>query len=183
LVALPSKSVGTPSDLIPVAFSALCGICGWYGVRSWRRLWRAGRTTAECLVYDNGVRGWGVCVFLSMPLLVLYVLAGVGALSTRLFVACVIVVAPVALPMCLWGGYLFGTLLSGASSMDAPNDDDDLPPHLTGVRMFIVSRFIAASPPMQLPNRTPVGGRSPAPTGTADSLIRQASLCRVLQVC
>lgn len=42
-----------------VVFGLLFAIGGWWTVRTWRRLWRRGRSPWEHIVYDYGVRGFG----------------------------------------------------------------------------------------------------------------------------
>jgi hypothetical protein len=40
-------------------FAVIFGVGGWWTARTWRKLWRAGRSQWERLVYDYGVRGSG----------------------------------------------------------------------------------------------------------------------------
>jgi H+/Cl- antiporter ClcA len=40
-------------------FAVIFGVGGWWTARTWRKLWRAGRSQWERLVYDYGVRGFG----------------------------------------------------------------------------------------------------------------------------
>jgi hypothetical protein len=40
-------------------FAVIFAVGGWWTARTWRRLWRAGRSPWERLVYDFGVRGFG----------------------------------------------------------------------------------------------------------------------------
>ena len=40
-------------------FAVIFAVGGWWTARTWRQLWRAGRSRWEWLVYDSGVRGFG----------------------------------------------------------------------------------------------------------------------------
>jgi len=40
-------------------FAVIFAVGGWWTARTWRQLWRAGRSPWERLVYDYGVRGVG----------------------------------------------------------------------------------------------------------------------------
>jgi hypothetical protein len=55
--------------VLPLAvFVAYFAMGGWWTVRTWRLLWRRGRSTWERIVYDHGVRVFGfltaICLFL-----------------------------------------------------------------------------------------------------------------------
>jgi hypothetical protein len=48
-----------PAVLLAVITSPFA-IGAWWTVRTWKRLWRCGRTPRERLTYDRGVRGYGL---------------------------------------------------------------------------------------------------------------------------
>jgi hypothetical protein len=41
-------------------FAVIFAVSGWWTARTWRRLWRRGRSARERLIYDYGVRSMGV---------------------------------------------------------------------------------------------------------------------------
>ncbi len=127
------QSVG----FLGLALVTCTGCCGFWGVRSWRRLWRSGRTRSERMLYDYGVRGWGASMLLAMPL----VSGAVVSQFVDLFhdpwawlflVTMVFATFIVGLPFFLWGGYAFGSALGDMFPDDraeAGNSaQSDLPP-------------------------------------------------------
>jgi len=114
-----------------------CGLCGWLGVLSWRRLWRSGRTPLERWTYDLGVRGWGALMLISAPIATAI---GVGAAvdifrdpgAWLLVLACAFMAVWVGLPLCLWGGYVWGSFVGGnripISTDPHQKEPSDLPP-------------------------------------------------------
>ena len=132
-----SPFVFRPIDSLALGLSLLCGLSGWFGVRSWRKLWRRGRTRPERLVYDYGVRGWGVMILIATPLIVAFVLLGEShslrdRYTWRIVITSVVIVVPIALPLCLWGGYAWGLLVGGKSrdplAEPSGENQDELPP-------------------------------------------------------
>src|SRR6266446_9266488 len=118
----------------PLLLSGLwCGISGWLGVRSWRRLWRSGRTPQERMIYDRGVRGWGAVMLIAMPLLVGLVVWSVADTYTDpnawlLILACVFMGFLAGLPVFLWGGYILGSFAASNRFPADHNEPKDLPP-------------------------------------------------------
>jgi len=41
-------------------FASIFAVGGWWTVSTWKQLWRKGRSKWEILVYDHGVRGFGL---------------------------------------------------------------------------------------------------------------------------
>ena len=121
---------------LPVSIGVICGVCAFLGVRSWRRLWRSGRTPLERSSYDLGVRRFGITIVAASPLIGVFVILALGADTrspgTWTLLACVAFMAlSVALPLGLWGGYLLGWARAGAigSANDAHDGANvDLPP-------------------------------------------------------
>jgi hypothetical protein len=134
----PAIFAGPYSTYTPlVALSLFCGVFGWFGVKTWRKLWRSGRTPLERIVYDRGVRGFGAMMIIALPIVggaVALALAGNSQdPAVWMFVAASIFMAiPLSLPMGLWAGYAWGWIHAGALSQG--NDDtnakseEDLPP-------------------------------------------------------
>lgn len=121
---------------LPVIIGAICGVCAFLGVRSWRRLWRSGRTPRERSAYDLGVRRIGITMVAASPLIGVFVILALGA-DTRspgtwtLLVCVAFMALSVALPLGLWGGYLLGYARAGAigPAHDAEREaTHDLPP-------------------------------------------------------
>ena len=111
-----------------------CGLAGFLGVKSWRRLWRAGRTPLERVVYDQGVRGFGAFLLLISPACVIFGLQQADLpptwqtacleLGIGLFLGFV-----VGLPGWLWAGYVGGKFMAGMIQTDEhASDFKDLPP-------------------------------------------------------
>jgi len=123
-----------PIDPLLVFLALWSGLSGFFGVKAWRRLWRAGRTPLERMVYDHGVRGFGALMYLVTPLTVLliclFVLDLPRGLSEFAFLAALeFTVLMIALPLWLCGGYLFGNIMSGGLSQhDLRREPDGLPP-------------------------------------------------------
>jgi hypothetical protein len=128
----------SPTDLILVGLALCSGACGFYGVRSWRRLWRAGRTPTERFIYDLGVRGYGAFMLLLSPVLVGIVMWPLtdpmhspGGLL--LIISCVFVAFMIGFPLWLWAGYACGLIMSGVlpyqeARPHPATDSSDLPP-------------------------------------------------------
>ena len=110
-----------------------CGLFGWLGVKSWRRLWRSGRTPQEQMIYDRGVRGWGALMLITMPLLLGIVVWSLDAThrdpnAWLLVLACVLMGFLTGLPVFLWGGYVLGSFAASNRFPSNQNEPTDLPP-------------------------------------------------------
>jgi hypothetical protein len=112
-----------------------CGLSGFFGVRSWRRLWRSGRTPSERFVYDFGVRGFGAITILVAPWVAGSVMWRIlnAAHDTAAWIAalvCAILSLIVTWPLALWLGFLWGSMMSRAGWSRGAGDGDGngLPP-------------------------------------------------------
>jgi hypothetical protein len=112
-----------------------CGLSGFCGVRSWRRLWRRGRTASERFMYDLGVRGFGVIAILVAPVVagsviwrILHAVHDPAAWIAAL--VCAILSLIVTWPLALWLGFLWGSMMSrtGWQRDPAPGKGNGLPP-------------------------------------------------------
>ena len=86
-----------------------------FGVWTWRRLWRSGRTPWERIVYDQGVKRFGLATGVGLALLPPAIEWGPLRLVnvfTAAYVAEAVVGALVGLPIALWGGYLWGRTMA-----------------------------------------------------------------------
>jgi hypothetical protein len=109
------------------------GLAGFLGVRSWRRLWRAGRTRLERTVYDDGVRGFGAFMMMLSPFIVLLVLLTNGMSQDRpsflLALGFSILLGVVVGPLWLWAGFIGGHYMAGYVGIsDSEGAFTDLPP-------------------------------------------------------
>ena len=87
------------------------------GVWSWRRLWRPGRTPWERIVYNHGVKRFGLAIWVGLALLPPAIEWGplrVVNVFTTAYVLEAAVSALVTLPVALWGGYLWGRAMAGS---------------------------------------------------------------------
>ena len=125
------------SDALLLLLAALCGACGFAGVRSWRRLWRAGRSRSEQITYDLGVRACGPLMFFLLGAMGGFLAwIGVGKAydaGARMFVCGGAFMSfMIGLPLSLWAGFLWGSFMSGvvadAGVPAAGIRHDDLPP-------------------------------------------------------
>jgi len=97
-----------------VLLLVVLGLC-WWGVRTCRALWRRGTTPWGRLVYNYGVRGFGVMLAVSLSLMAGYAAAGGADTSTEALWRGIVVVATVAVfitPACLGLGYMWGTWMA-----------------------------------------------------------------------
>jgi hypothetical protein len=104
---------------VPVA------IC-WWGVRTCRTLWRHGSTEWGRLVYDVGVRGFGVSVAVVMVACGGYIGAKIVALSSADAVPCAIAgaifCAVFGMPVALGLGYFWGTQMAWFEGLEPDKD-------------------------------------------------------------
>lgn len=112
-----------------------CGLSGFFGVRSWRRLWRSARTPSERFVYDFGVRGLGAIAILMAPVVagsVIWRMLNAAHDSAAWIAAlvCAILSLIVTWPLALWLGFFWGSMMSrlGCYRERGVRDGDGLPP-------------------------------------------------------
>jgi hypothetical protein len=113
-----------------------CGLSGFCGVRSWRRLWRSGRTPAERFVYDFGVRGFGVIAIVLAPVVTGGVIwrtltATHDSAAWMAALVCAILSLVVTWPLALWLGFIWGSMMSGVgwNRERRAGDGNGLPPN------------------------------------------------------
>jgi hypothetical protein len=112
------------SPLLPLAARILTtfvllaipvGLLAW-GARTYRTLWRRGTTPWGRLVYDYGVRGFGLSTAVSTTVICAYLGATVLATSPtdswRCAIAGAVFAAIFGTPVCLGLGYLWGTWMA-----------------------------------------------------------------------
>jgi hypothetical protein len=87
-----------------------------FGLWSWRRLWRHPITDAYTrLVYQRGVRRFGVLLFVVLTLVVPFFEPGAldgATLASRRFWGDIVMRGVLNAPLCLWVGYWFGRTLA-----------------------------------------------------------------------
>jgi hypothetical protein len=94
-----------------------CGLSGFCGVRSWRRLWRHGCTPAERFVHDCGVRGFGNIALLVAPVVAGSVIwrrlnAAHDSAAWMAAIVCAVLSLIVTWPLALWLGFVWGSMTS-----------------------------------------------------------------------
>jgi hypothetical protein len=107
----PEHTFGRDDAAYLLGFAVVSGGFSALGVLAWRHLWRTGRTPAEAIVYNFGVRQCGIWAVLLSPLFALFIILALtgsvtGALLA-LFPLSVVVIA-MMLPLGLWAGYILG---------------------------------------------------------------------------
>jgi hypothetical protein len=115
-------------------FAVIFAIGGWWTARTWRRLWRMGRSPRERLVYDYGVRGFGFSTAVGLTAIItrlgwaadsagLFGPMMTGGLLSGLFFG-----TPVALHL----GYFWGTTFAALTGVEHDHRVElGEPPHLT----------------------------------------------------
>ena len=115
-------------------FAMLFAIGGWWTVRTWRQLWRCGRSDWEQLVFDRGVRGFGLQTGISLIAIIAW--AGwredsdgmFGPMMTGGALAGLFFGVPVALHM----GYFWGMNVARVIGVSRdPRVETGEPPHLS----------------------------------------------------
>jgi hypothetical protein len=130
----------SPLELIrdPKAFRAwvpLVGFCasvfaigGWWTVFTWRRIWRRGRSDRERVLYNYGVRGFGVFGSVGITLFITWLgwtadsadsHKFLGPLTTGGFLAGIFFGIPLSLQMGYFWGVLFAAFLGAESDSRA----------------------------------------------------------------
>ena len=123
--------------LLAGSSALILAVGGWWTVFTWRRIWRRGRSERERILYDYGVRGFGV--FGSVGILFLTTWLGwtvdaaesrglFGPLMTGGLLLGVFVGVPLSLQMGYFWGVLFAALVGPASDR---RTDRGEPPRVT----------------------------------------------------
>lgn len=116
-----------------VVFSLMFAVGGWWTARTWRHLWRCGRSAWERLVYDYGVRLFGFATAISIIIIVGWL--GSTADSGILFGPMMILGAlagfffgvPVALNLGYWWGSTLAVIVNAEHDSTLEIGE---PPHL-----------------------------------------------------
>jgi hypothetical protein len=125
--------IGTRWKFI-VIFSLIFAVGGWWTARTWRQLWRCGRSAWERLVYDHGVRLFGFSTAISIICIVSWL--GSTADSGNLFGPMMILGALAGVffgvPVALHLGYFWGNTFAAIVKVehDAQLEIGE-PPHLS----------------------------------------------------
>jgi hypothetical protein len=108
------------------------GIGAWWAVRTWKRLWRCGRTPRERLIYDWGVRGYG----LGMAVTIFCIVTWIGSTSDASLFGPMMVAGALAsiffgVPISLNMGYFWGSTFATVVGVEAdPRVETGEPPHV-----------------------------------------------------
>lgn len=115
-------------------FAVIFAIGGRWTVRTWRRLWRRGRSPRERLIYDYGVRSMGVIT-------AAYVIVGItwlgwktdsGGLFGPLMTGGAIAAVFFGVPVCLHFGYFWGRTFATIKGLEEdPKIEVGEAPHIT----------------------------------------------------
>jgi hypothetical protein len=115
-------------------FAITFAIGGWWTVRTWRRLWRRGRSQKERAIYDFGVRTYGF----SMAVSLFFIVTWLGRISEAehwfgpLMVGGAIAAIFFGVPISLHLGYFWGRIFAAVVGAKAdPRIEVGEPPHLT----------------------------------------------------
>jgi H+/Cl- antiporter ClcA len=106
---------------VPVA--AIFGAFGWWAAQSWQLLWRQGDNKWERVVYNYGVRGFGICMALAIPTILGCFGASSGDGTTdslRWLVGGVFFGVVFGLPVCLHLGYFWGVAFAKFNGIAKP---------------------------------------------------------------
>jgi hypothetical protein len=114
-------------------FAVIFAVGGWWTARTWRQLWRAGRSPWERLVYDYGVRGFGFSTAVGLTAIITWLgwatdSAGLfGPMMTAGLLAGLFFGTPVALYL----GYFWGTSFAALTGVEHDHRVEvGEPPHL-----------------------------------------------------
>jgi hypothetical protein len=121
-----SAHAGVLSDLVlrrlllfsPVA--AIFAFGGWWTVRSWRVLWRRGRSRREKIVYDTGVRGVGFTTAVGLCVLLTYSANELDGAESFGLLTCLAATTGLFLgfPISLHFGYFWGQALCNLTNVE-----------------------------------------------------------------
>jgi len=115
-------------------FAVIFAVGGWWTARTWRQLWRTGRSRWERLVYDYGVRGYGFGTAVGLTAIITWLGWATdsdglfGPMMTLGMLAGLFFGTPVALHLGYWWGTNFAALTGVEHDHGVEVGD---PPHLT----------------------------------------------------
>jgi hypothetical protein len=115
-------------------FAATFAIGGWWTVRTWRRLWRRGRSSRERLMYDYGVRTFGCFTAVSQFLIITWLgwVSDSGTLFGPLMTGGAIAAVFFGVPVSLHLGYSWGRAFAAVVGVEGdPRVEVGEPPHIT----------------------------------------------------
>lgn len=99
---------------------ALIGYFWWWCYRAWPRIWSPPRSAYDHIVFRNGVRGFGLMMWLALAVL-LPIYHGVrGHEGPTRLVGRLALTAVAAFPMYLWLGYWWGRGMAAAFGVKDP---------------------------------------------------------------
>ena len=116
-----------------VIFSLILAVGGWWTARTWRQLWRCGRSAWERLVYDYGVRLFGFSTAISIIVIASWLgsTADSGTLFGPMMILGALAGVFFGVPVALHLGYFWGSIF--AAIVNAEHDlkvEIGEPPHL-----------------------------------------------------
>jgi hypothetical protein len=115
-----------------VVITSPFAIGAWWTVRTWKRLWRCGRTPRERLIYDRGVRGYGLGMAVTMFCIVTWLgsttdATSFGPMMIGGALASIFFGVPISLNM----GYFWGSTFATVVGVEAdPRGEAGEPPHV-----------------------------------------------------
>ena len=109
------------------------GVGAWWTVHTWRRLWRCGRTKRERLIYDYGVRSYGVAMAIAIVCIVTWLgwnedASSFGPMMAAGILAGVFLGVPISLNMGYFWGKTFATVVG---IQVEPRAETGEPPHVS----------------------------------------------------
>jgi len=116
-----------------VAIASPFGIGAWWTVHTWRRLWRCGRNKRERLIYDYGVRGYGVVMAIAIICIVSWLgwtedAGSFGPMMAAGILAGIFFGVPISLNM----GYFWGKTFTTVVGIEAESRiETGEPPHVS----------------------------------------------------
>ena len=124
-------------------FAVIFAAGGWWTARTWRQLWRAGRSQWERAAYDYGVRGFGFSTAVALTAFITRV--GWATDSAGLFGPMMSVGLLAGLffgtPLALHLGYFWGTAFAAMTGAEHDHQVElGKPPHLTQLRGSVADR-------------------------------------------
>jgi hypothetical protein len=115
-------------------FAAIFAIGGWWTVRTWKQLWRYGRSPWERAVYDYGVRFVGIYIAVGQLLILTWLgwISDARTLFGPLMVGGAIAALFFGVAVSLHFGYFVGRALATVVAAERdPRVEVGEPPHLT----------------------------------------------------